>query len=875
MGNGAMRVVDDGGRSSPAPPPPPALGSVEDCAAPEQQGAELLPILMSTIPIPQPLTSPSTCTPEGDGSCHVQLPQPSLGRSTSDCSDAADASAAPATPRRHHFSATLPPSALQPAPHTPPTPLPPIFSPTRHASTTPLPFSPPLPPSTPSPTSSPPWQLDSNEHRSLICRFCGGPSCKHEDWTRQPQHETASSIRGLHSSYILPTLIGMQRPSSRLIALHSIHAQLVSLNVTAIINLQVAGEHSLCGDGIHPHGFSYHPDELAPCHHYAFGWVDMGVPSVERMMNVVQVIDMHQRRGGKVAVHCHAGYGRTGMVAACYLVFSHHYSPEVAIATVRAKREGSVQTREQQRFVQRFAAVVKAIRCHYPTLHPAEQHAQQQPNLSPKLQSLPTSPASAGLPPLSPSPLSPPPHPTLLPPLSLSTLLTHQRIFLHGHERTQYRYASKLVALLTSTVLPQAQLLCDELIRRAQGGAREVHTGPRARSSSFLLDLPFDWAATWTLQDASALDKLKQLANLDDYSQLQRQSPFIVLVALLHFLDSLATPLLPFASLSPHLPTSLSQSFAQIPRRHLPTLHLLMNALHGLHAAALPHSSDSLPLSSFLLLSFAFAFLHPAVAIPSALRLCLPRRSEEGVAGASECVRTSGDDEAGGGLNGVLCFMSVLLAEWQEEYSGWQTREEAERQQRRVGVKKGERWWLEEEQHSRAAALPLQQPREEEAADAKYEDSTRPSREAPTADGERSTEAATSSPHGGVSAECEFTVSEPLVQATTGAEPLTRPSSGAHTKQRALQALTPRLTPRHASRGQATHTEEAGYGKAVEMEEKEEQQPAGATIISAVSAPLPAGAGRRGSGHRPLLPPIRTSSRTGSAVATSVTADGG
>ena len=469
--------------------------------------------------------------------------------------------------------------------------------------------------------------------------------------TTRPRRPSAASTPPTSS----PPSSACSGPRPRLIGLHSIQAQFIELNVTAIINLQVAGEHSLCGDGIHPHGFSYHPDELLPCHHYAFGWVDMGVPSVERMLNVVQVIEMHERRGGKVAVHCHAGYGRTGTVAACYLVFSHHYSPDVAVATVRSKREGSVQTKEQTRFVHRFAAVVKAIRCHYPTLHTTDHHQPHpQATRSPQLSPLPASPASAGLPPLSPSPLSPAaaPHPSPSPPHSLSTLLTHQRTFLHGSERSQYRYVSKLVAVLTSALTPQSHTLCDELIRRAQGGAREVPEQPRPRTSSFLLDLPFDWTATWTLEDTSALDKLKLHANLDDYSQVRLVSPFIALLALLHFLDALATPLLPFVSASPHLPVSLSQSFAQIPRPHLPTLHLLMSCLHSLHAAVLPHSSDSLPLSSFLLLSFAFALLHPTVPTPPALAMCLQRRrgeEGEGGGGVAGCVRAKAEDDQGGG----------------------------------------------------------------------------------------------------------------------------------------------------------------------------------------------------------------------------------
>ena len=440
------------------------------------------------------------------------------------------------------------------------------------------------------------WQLDSNEHRSLICRFCGGPTCKREDWTKQPDYETSAAIRGLHSSFVLPTVIGMQRPSSRLIALHGIAGQLVTLGVAAIINLQVAGEHALCGDGIHAHGFSYSPEELLPCHHYAFGWVDMGVPSIERMMNVVQVIEMHERRGEKVAVHCHAGYGRTGMVIACFLVFSHHYSADVAIATVRARREGSVQTREQKRFVHRFERFVKYVRCHYHTIHqpepqhhstPPPPHAPHPSHLrSPGAVPPPTAPATSSptLPPLSPTPALPPSLSYTPGPMSLSTLLAHQRTFLHGAERAQYRYVSKLVTVLTAALSSSPDSLIDELTARAQGGARDLSSPPHARfhrRQSFLHHLPFDFSATWTLEDTSTLERVKHGANLNDYAKVESASPFIVLLALLHFLSALSTPLLPYLALSSTLPTSLSLSFAHIPKPHLPTMHAVLSWPQG------------------------------------------------------------------------------------------------------------------------------------------------------------------------------------------------------------------------------------------------------------------------------------------------------
>lgn len=46
----------------------------------------------------------------------------------------------------------------------------------------------------------------------------------------------------------------------------------------------------------------------------------MGVPSMSLMMDIVQVARTEIHRGGKVAVHCHAGFGRTGLSIASIMV---------------------------------------------------------------------------------------------------------------------------------------------------------------------------------------------------------------------------------------------------------------------------------------------------------------------------------------------------------------------------------------------------------------------------------------------------------------------------------------------------------------------------------------------------------------------------
>jgi len=81
---------------------------------------------------------------------------------------------------------------------------------------------------------------------------------------------------------------------------------------------------------------------------------DFEAPSLQQINGIVAFVERRLAAGKGVAVHCAAGLGRTGTAVACYLVHEG-YSPTAALAHVRSKRPGSVQTDEQQSIVYEYA----------------------------------------------------------------------------------------------------------------------------------------------------------------------------------------------------------------------------------------------------------------------------------------------------------------------------------------------------------------------------------------------------------------------------------------------------------------------------------------------------------------------------------------
>ncbi len=93
------------------------------------------------------------------------------------------------------------------------------------------------------------------------------------------------------------------------------------------------------------------------------GLVSLWLPIVDgsaprRIRDAVPLVEevvSHLQAGEVVVVHCLGGLGRSGLVAACVLV-RLGASPAEAMVRVRTARPGAIQTRVQERFIERFAA---------------------------------------------------------------------------------------------------------------------------------------------------------------------------------------------------------------------------------------------------------------------------------------------------------------------------------------------------------------------------------------------------------------------------------------------------------------------------------------------------------------------------------------
>lgn len=154
----------------------------------------------------------------------------------------------------------------------------------------------------------------------------------------------------------------MARPNTAAIKEFNIIQQFHDANIKTLINLQECGEHSTCGPDLEESGFSYNPQDFmdSKIYFYNFACPDFGASANGTILDRVRVMQFAISKG-KVAIHCHAGLGRTGFLICAYLVFTNRMSANDAIHYVREKRPRAIQTRRQMQCLTDFAEYLKKL----------------------------------------------------------------------------------------------------------------------------------------------------------------------------------------------------------------------------------------------------------------------------------------------------------------------------------------------------------------------------------------------------------------------------------------------------------------------------------------------------------------------------------
>ena len=174
----------------------------------------------------------------------------------------------------------------------------------------------------------------------LLCQSLCKKNCRLENYKYR---KVPTPIEGLNCDQIDDYLFASQRLTNRVINEFNLINKLKELNIGLIVNCEQKGEHPLCGDTYKDKldicGFAYSISLLEKngINVLLCGWEDLKIPeSFNHLIKIVKKMYYYiNKLNKKIIVHCHAGFGRTAIVLACYNIFTKKISAEKARELIR------------------------------------------------------------------------------------------------------------------------------------------------------------------------------------------------------------------------------------------------------------------------------------------------------------------------------------------------------------------------------------------------------------------------------------------------------------------------------------------------------------------------------------------------------------
>lgn len=123
--------------------------------------------------------------------------------------------------------------------------------------------------------------------------------------------------------------------------------EMENLNIKVVINL--------CEESYHKNYISEHFIDYL---HLPIS--DMGLPTFEKVRSFIRHMNFYHRCELPVFMHCHAGLGRSGTMAAIYLLTKDH-SANLAIDLTRTLRPGAIETKQQEHFIKQAEMIISSF----------------------------------------------------------------------------------------------------------------------------------------------------------------------------------------------------------------------------------------------------------------------------------------------------------------------------------------------------------------------------------------------------------------------------------------------------------------------------------------------------------------------------------